>query len=221
MKILLVEDDKLIAQNISLLLSSAGYIVNTVETIEDGVTEIYTTEYDLLICDRRLPDGDGIEIVKSARVNGVTCPILMLTAKTATRDMITGLDTGADDYLAKPFDSKVLLARVRALLRRRNKTLAIPIVEIGDIVVDTNIHVVKRSGRVIELSPKEYALLEYLIANKDRVVERVEILTHVWDDEVDLFSNTVDVHVRYLRAKLGNQIITTIRGKGYRLCTPK
>jgi DNA-binding response OmpR family regulator len=219
MKILLVEDDFAIAQNLCLLLTKAGYVVNISETVEDSVTEIQTSDYDLLICDRRLSDGDGIEVVKSARVNGQTIPILMLTAKTAKGDVVEGLNEGADDYLPKPFDSEVLLARVRALLRRRSSQALSPVVQIGEVSVDTNTRIVKRKNKIVELSPKEYGLLEYLIANKDRIVERVEILTHVWDDEVDLFSNTVDVHVRYLRAKLGSQIVSTIRGKGYRLCT--
>ncbi len=219
MKILLVEDDFAIAQNLCLLLTKAGYVVNTSETVEDSVTEIQTSDYDLLICDRRLSDGDGIEVVKSARVNGQTIPILMLTAKTAKGDVVEGLNEGADDYLPKPFDSEVLLARVRALMRRRSGQALSPVVQIGEVSVDANTHIVKRKNNIVELSPKEYGLLEYLIANKDRIVERVEILTHVWDDEVDLFSNTVDVHVRYLRAKLGSQIVSTIRGKGYRLCT--
>jgi len=221
MKILLIEDDDLIANNIKLLLKRAGYVVAIFQTVEDGITEIHTSEYDLLICDRRLPDGDGIEIVKSIRQAKQNLPILMLTAKTAKDDVIDGLNEGADDYLSKPFDSEVLLARVRALLRRRSDNVTIPVTVIGDVEVDSNTHDVKFKNKKVLLTPKEYALLEYLIAHKDRIVERVEILTHVWDDEVDLFSNTVDVHVRYLRQKLGDQIVSTIRGKGYRLCTPK
>jgi DNA-binding response OmpR family regulator len=215
MKILLIEDDELIADNLKLLLERETYVTDLASSVEDGIEKLLTDEYDLLICDRRLPDGDGMEVVKIARSNDLSIPSLMLTAKNSSDDIIAGLDAGADDYLPKPFDSTVLLARVRALLRRRKKIAVHPIVSVGKVVIDSNTREVKYKGETITLSPKEYGVLEYLLANRGKIVERIDILTHVWNEEVDLFSNTVDVHIRYLRQKLGNDLINTVRGKGY------
>ena len=215
MKILLIEDDELIAENLRLLLERETYVCDLASSVEDGIEKLLGGEYDLLICDRRLPDGDGMEVIKIARSNGLSIPSLMLTAKNSSDDIIAGLDSGADDYLPKPYDSTVLLARVRALLRRRKKVVVLPIITIGKVTVDTNTREVKYKNEVITLSPKEYGVLEYLLANRGKIVERVDILTHVWNEEVDLFSNTVDVHIRYLRQKLGKDLIKTIRGKGY------
>lgn len=215
MKILLIEDDELIAENLRLLLERETYVCDLASSVEDGIEKLLGGEYDLLICDRRLPDGDGMEVIKIARSNGLSIPSLMLTAKNSSDDIIAGLDSGADDYLPKPYDSTVLLARVRALLRRRKKVVVQAIITIGKVTVDTNTREVKYKNEVVTLSPKEYGVLEYLLANRGKIVERVDILTHVWNEEVDLFSNTVDVHIRYLRQKLGNDLIKTIRGKGY------
>lgn len=215
MKFLVIEDDKQIADNLRLLFEREAYVVDLVSTVEDGVEKLLTGEYDLLLCDRRLPDGDGIEIVKIARANGLSIPSLMLTAKNSAKDMIGGLDAGADDYLAKPYDSSVLLARVRALLRRRKKILLHPIIAISKITINTNTREVTYKNIPVTLSPKEYGVLDYLLANRGKILERVDILTHVWNEAVDLFSNTVDVHIRYLRQKLGNDLIKTVRGKGY------
>lgn len=220
MKILLVEDDEQIAANLKIVLTREGYAARCEVSIEDALSCVMGEEYDLVICDRRLGDGDGVEIVKAMRSAGMATPTLILTARSGLSDIVEGLDSGADDYLTKPFDHKVLLARVRALLRRQDQIVLEPIVKIGEVEIDTNKREVKRRNKLVPLSPKEYALLEYLLLKQGKVVERVEILTHVWNEEVDLFSNTVDVHVRYLRQKLGKGIIVTIRGKGYRLCTP-
>lgn len=219
MKILLVEDDVIIADNIKMLLQRSGYVTSISKTVEDAIDLLHANEYDLVICDRRLPDGDGLEIAKNLRQSELETPILMLTAKATKNDLIEGLNQGADDYLSKPYDSEVLLAKVRVLLRRRHSKTISPVTSLGSVEVNSNTHEVKLNGNRVDLSPKEYALLDYLIANKERIIERVEILSHVWDDEVDLFSNTVDVHVRYLRQKLGDQIVKTVRGKGYLLCT--
>lgn len=215
MKILLVEDDSQIAANLKVLLEREKYVIGVAFTVEDGSESVLSGEYDLIICDRRLPDGDGIEVIKIAQLNNLVIPSLMLTAKSTKEDVIVGLDAGADDYLAKPFDSAVLLARVRALLRRRKKVLTLPVTILGNVSVDINIRRVLLKNQIVPLSPKEYGVLEYLISNRGKIVERVDILTHVWNEEVDLFSNTVDVHIRYLRKKLGNKIIETVRGKGY------
>lgn len=218
MKLLVVEDDEVIADNLQVILERETYAVTITQTVEEAITLLSGGEYDLLICDRRLPDGDGVEVVKVVRSTGLAVPTLLLTAKDSQAEIIEGLDGGADDYLPKPFASKVLLARVRALLRRRKKIVIAPIIKIKEITVNTNTHEVRRGGKVISLSPKEYGVLEYLLLNQGKVVERVEILSHVWDDQVDLFSNTVDVHIRYLRQKLGGGFIETVRGKGYKLC---
>jgi len=215
MKILIVEDDAKIGSNLKILLERQTYVVSIVVSLNEAIDKVLGDEYDLVICDRRLPDGDGMDVVKMLRSNGYSIPTLMLTAKNTMQDVVEGLDAGADDYLSKPFDSTVLLARVRALLRRRKKIISKPIVEIGDVTIDSNSRVVKLKNMIVTLSPKEYGVLEYLLANRGQIMERVSILTHVWNEEVDLFSNTVDVHVRYLRKKLGNKIIETVRGKGY------
>lgn len=215
MKILVVEDDVNIAENLRIILSREGYVVDIAENVEDGVSKVLGDEYDLLVCDRRLGDGDGIEVVKIARSNEMQIPALFLSAKNKNEDIVEGLDSGGDDYLPKPFDAKILLARVRALLRRRKKTVLVPKIEIGNIAIDLNTREIKVDGENVMFSPKEYALLEYLLHNRGRIMDRMQILTHVWGDEVDLFSNTVDVHIRYLRQKLGNKLIQTVRGKGY------
>jgi len=215
MKILVVEDDPQIADNLQLILQKHTYVVDLVETIEDGAERVLSDEYDLLICDRRLPDGDGMEIIKLMRSNGLSTPTLFLTARSTQSDIVAGLDSGADDYLTKPFDSDVLLARVRALMRRRKKVVIKPVLVVGNVQIDSNKREVKLKGVIITLSPKEYGVLEYLVSNMGKIVERIDILTHVWNEEVDLFSNTVDVHIRYLRQKLGNNLIHTVRGKGY------
>jgi len=215
MKILVVEDDVSIAENLSIILNREGYIVDIAENVEDGVSKVLGDEYDLLICDRRLGDGDGIEVVKIARSNEMQVPALFLSAKNKNEDIVLGLDAGGDDYLPKPFDAKILLARVRALLRRRKKTVVIPKLVIGNIAIDLNTREIKVKDELVMLSPKEYALLEYLLHNRGHILDRMQILTHVWGDEVDLFSNTVDVHIRYLRQKLGDKLIQTVRGKGY------
>ncbi|MFZ2199661.1 MAG: response regulator transcription factor [Microgenomates group bacterium] len=215
MKILLVEDDPLIADNLKILLERQTYVVVLAANVEDGIEKVLEDEFDMVICDRRLPDGDGMDIVKIARSNGLSVVTLMLTAKNKATDIIEGLDAGADDYLPKPFDGTVLLARVRALLRRRKKVVASPVLTIGNVTIDSNTREVKVKNKLVTLSPKEYGVLEYLLANRGKIVERIDILTHVWNEEVDLFSNTVDVHIRYLRQKLGNTFIQTVRGKGY------
>lgn len=215
MKILVVEDDVSIADNLRIILNREGYIVDIAANVEDGVSKVLGDEYDLLICDRRLGDGDGIEVVKIARSNEMQVPALFLSAKNKNEDIVQGLDAGGDDYLPKPFDAKILLARVRALLRRRKKTVVIPKLVIGNIAIDLNTREIKVKDELVMLSPKEYALLEYLLHNRGHILDRMQILTHVWGDEVDLFSNTVDVHIRYLRQKLGDKLIQTVRGKGY------
>ena len=186
MKILLIEDDVQIAENLKLLLSRETYVVSISNSANEGTQKLLSDEYDLLICDRRLPDGDGIEVIQALRANGLSVPSLLLTARNTKDDVVEGLDAGADDYLSKPFDSLVLLARVRALLRRRKKVASLPIIKINDVTVNSNNREVRYKNKIVLLSPKEYGVLEYLIAKKNIIVERIDILTHVWNEDVDL-----------------------------------
>ena len=218
MRILVIEDEAEIAENLAKSLEAQGYAVDVSANVAEGTEKILGGEYDMLIADRRLPDGDGLMVVDQARVAGLSIPVLILTAKSQKSGVVTGLDSGADDYLAKPFEMTELLARVRALMRRRKRLVRRPTLIMGKLTIDTNSHVVQKDGKVVLLSPKEYAVLEYLAEHPNMAVERLELMTHVWDEEVDLFSNTVDVHVRYLRRKLGQRVIQTVRGKGYMLC---
>jgi len=224
MRILLIEDDERIAQNIAHMAREEGYAVTVCHTANDGLERAETDPFDLIILDWMLPDGDGIEICKTLRKERIACPILMLTARSQVEDRVAGLETGADDYLTKPFAMKELLARAKALIRRTTPTAPTPILTIGDLIIDTNAHVVKRGSLPIQLAPREYALLEYFARNAGRALTRLEIMEHVWGDEIDEFSNTVDVHIRYLRRKIdeghGVKLIQTVKGVGYMLCQP-
>lgn len=222
MRILLVEDDIVISENISKFLRKNGMAIDVVATLDSAYIKSLDENYDLIILDRMLPDGDGVDLIEKIRNDGVISPILILTAKSLNTDVIEGLEHGADDYLSKPFDMHILLARVRALLRRKTKSIQDPLYRIGKLEIDTNKLEVKKAGRIIRLTPKEFSLLEYLARNLNHAVDREAILSNVWDENADQFSNTVDVHIRYLRKKVGLvsgvEIIKTIKGKGYMLC---
>jgi DNA-binding response OmpR family regulator len=172
----------------------------------------------VVVLDLMLPVKDGYEVCRELRAAGFKRPILMLTARGTVEDRVTGLDTGADDYLTKPFDFKELLARLRALLRR-SPDLRPPVARVADLTVDTASHTVERGGEPVSLTAKEYALLEYLVMNEGRVVSREQIAEHVWDESFDPFSNVIDVYVKRLRAKLDTgrdpRLIHTRRGEGY------
>ncbi len=217
-----MEDDLVIAENISLLLRDEKYSVDVVNSIDDATELIAGTDFDCLIFDRRMGDGDGIDLVSKLRQEKNTVPILFLSSYGQKNDIIQGLNIGADDYLIKPFDSNELLARIRALTRRGVGSTILPIIKIADLTINTNTHEVKRNNKSIALSPREYSIIEYLAVHKGQAVERMELLTHAWDDSVDLFSNTLDVHIAYLRKKIDSshqqKLITTVRGKGYMLC---
>lgn len=223
MRILLVEDDQIIADGLMALLRTDGYVVDHESTIAKSLERIEIESYDCLILDRGLPDGDGTQIVDKVRKESIGVPILMLTAKYQPHDVIDGLDAGADDYLSKPFLPQVLLARVRSLVRRKDRPVTQSVICVGDICVNTNSHTVTRRGELMDLSPKEYQLFAYLIDHIGVAMDRQTILEHVWGEDIDMFSNTVDVHVRYIREKLDKagvkSIITTVRGKGYMICT--
>jgi DNA-binding response OmpR family regulator len=220
MKILVVEDEHRIAQAIKEGLEQESYAVDTAYDGEDGFNSASNDEYDLIILDVMMPVMDGFEVCKKLRAAGDHTPILMLTAKDQTKDIVQGLDTGADDYLAKPFAFEVLLARVRALLRRPHDSMG-DVLSAGDLSLNTATHAVRRGETSIRLSNKEYAILEYLLRNQDRVLSKNNIMTHVWDFDADILPNNVEVFIAYLRAKIdkpfGSNIIQTVRGFGYKI----
>ncbi len=215
MHILLIEDQQKIAKNIQTYLELEHYAVSVSHDGREGFEKAMTQEVDLIILDINLPGMDGYLICTMLRQAKKNMPILMLTARDTQREVVHGLNIGADDYLTKPFDMEELLARVRTLLRRgtveRQSSLTT-----GAITIDPNTKTVTREGKQVQLSPKEYALLEFLIRNKGIVQERPRIIEHVWGARDDLlFSQTVDVHIAYLRRKLGKSVIETVPGKGY------
>jgi len=214
MRLLIVEDDKLLGDGIRNGLRQAGYAVDWVEDGETAELAIKTEEYDLVILDIGLPKKSGLDVLKSLRSRGDQLPVLLLTAFDTVDDRILGLDTGADDYVIKPFDLDELSARVRALLRR-NSGRSTPIMEHGNIIVDPASHTVTKNEHVIDISPREFALLQTLLENKGRVVSRsrLEESLYAWNEEVE--SNTIEVHIHHLRKKLGAELIRTIRGVGY------
>ena len=222
MRILLVEDDSIIAKNISIFLKRKGYSIDLAENLEEGYDKSLSEDYDLIVLDRGLPDGDGLTLIKKIRDEEVHTPILVLTARNEDLDIVEGLNMGADDYLSKPFDMEILTARIKALSRRLNKIPLKPIIEIDDLVINLNTAEVKRNNKVIKLSPREYSILEYMAIHPNQVIDRMTLLSHAWDENVDLFSNTVDVHIKYLRNKIDEghktKLIKTIRGKGYMIC---
>jgi two-component system copper resistance phosphate regulon response regulator CusR len=218
MRILLVEDDIRIAGFIAKGLRENAYAVDTVINGEEALFQALINEYDLIILDVMLPVKDGIAVCRELREKRVAAPVLMLTARDAVEDRINGLDSGADDYLTKPFAFDELLARLRALLRR-NSEIRPPKIVVGDLEIDTVARRAWRSRREIHLTTKEYALLEYLARERGRVVGRSEIAEHVWDENFDAFSNLIEVYIKRLRAKVDEgfaaQLIHTRRGAGY------
>jgi len=220
MRLLLAEDDVRISRFVTKGLQEHSYAVDVVAQGNDAVYQAEINDYDLVILDVMLPGQDGFAICRALRGLGKQMPILMLTARDGVDDRITGLDAGADDYLTKPFEFGELLARLRALLRRPRDLRPSQIV-IGDLVLNTAAQSVKRGGRDIPLTAKEYALLEYLVRNVGRVVGRAEIAEHVWDESFDPFSNLIEVYVNRLRRKLGDDgdkpLLQTRRGSGYML----
>ena len=217
MTILVVEDNLRLAANLRDLLQLEGHAVVVAHDGEEGLRRALAERFDCIILDLNLPKLDGLSLCRALREGDepLPTPVLMLTARSATRDVVVGLDTGADDYLTKPFDIDELLARVRTLMRRTSPARS-PRLQAGDVVLDANSHEVRRAGRPVSLAPREFALLEHLLRNKGVVQDRVTILEQVWGESDDLlFSQTVDVHVAYLRRKLGRDLIATVPGLGY------
>ncbi len=220
MRILLVEDEKKIANFIERGLKEEHFIVDIAFEGEKGLFLAEVNIYDLIILDIMLPGKDGVTVCKELRNKNIYAPILMLTAKDKVVDKVLGLDVGADDYLTKPFAFVELLARIRALLRRKREGKSV-VIKIADLELNQIDHKVKRSGKEIELTSKEYSLLEYLMLNANQVVTRTMISEHVWNEDFDSFTNIIDVYINYLRSKIGRgfkkQLIYTIRGTGYTL----
>jgi DNA-binding response OmpR family regulator len=221
MRILLVEDEHKIANALKRGLEQHSYAVDVAYTADDGMNMALSETYDLYILDRMLPGStDGLGIVKAIRDAGIHTPILMLTAKSRVLDKAEGLNTGADDYLAKPFAFVELIARVRALLRRPQQTTSAQLTY-ADIELDTVLMTVKRAGTIIDVTSKEFALLEYFMRNADRTVTKDQIMQHVWDYDADILPNTIEVYVGYLRTKIDKSFPTsptllhTKRGFGY------
>ncbi len=218
MRILLVEDDVRIANFVVKGLRENAYAVDVAGDGEDALYQAAINSYDIIILDVMIPFKNGFEVCAELRSEGNKTPILMLTARDAVDDKISGLDFGADDYLTKPFEFGELLARLRALLRR-NSEIRPPKIKVADLEIDTLAQRVWRAGSEILLTTKEYALLEYLAREKGRVVGRAEIAEHVWDENFDTFSNLIDVYIKRLRSKMDEgfavQLIHTKRGAGY------
>lgn len=218
MKILLIEDEEDLIEALASGLKKNGYAVDMVTDGRDGLDLSYINDYDLIILDLNLPSMDGLEVLAEIRKRDQECKILILSARSDYSQRIEGLDRGANDYLVKPFDFGELLARVRALLRRmfiqQNTKL-----EYGDLMIDTAKRSVAYHRNLIELSPKEFAILEYLMIHKGRAISAEEIMEHVWHSDNDMFSNAVKVHISTLRKKLSvyskENIILNIRGAGY------
>ncbi len=221
MKILVVEDEHKIANALRDGLEQESFAVDVCYTGDEGLNAATYDEHDLIILDVMLPGISGLEICKKLRAGGNHTPILMLTAKDQTRDVVNGLDAGADDYLVKPFSFEVLLARIRALLRRPQEAIG-DVLTAEDLSLNTIEKTVERANTAITLSSKEYALLEYLLRNKGKVLSKQNIINHVWNFDADVLPNNVEVFVAYLRNKIekpfsGKPIIKTIRGFGYKI----
>ncbi|MGB2959318.1 MAG: response regulator transcription factor [Bacteroidota bacterium] len=218
MRILIVEDEKKVARFIQQGLQEEQYTVDVASDGQRGLELATTCDFDLIILDLMLPHKDGLQFTREYRANNAATPILMLTAKTATEDKVAGLDSGADDYITKPFAFAELLARVRSLLRRGSLEKG-TVLAIADLELDTVTHKAKRGNRTIDLTAKEYALLEFLIRNKERVLSRAIISEHIWDYNFDTGTNLIDVYVNHLRNKIdsgsAHRLIHTVRGVGY------
>jgi two-component system copper resistance phosphate regulon response regulator CusR len=218
----LVEDEPDAARMLAKGLREQSYAIDVAADGEAALEMAYVNSYDLIVLDVMLPGKDGFEVCRELRQYGSAVPILMLTARDAVEDRIEGLDTGADDYLVKPFDFHELLARVRALLRR-GPTLRPEIINIADLMIDVRARHVWRAGATVELTAKEYSLLEYLARRAGEVITRSDIAEHVWDENFDPFSNLIEVYIQRLRRKIDEghraKLIRTRRGEGYMLTT--
>lgn len=220
MRVLLVEDEAKIADFIRRGLSEYGHAVDVASDGDEALDWVHVAEFDIIILDVMLPVRDGIEVCRELRTRGVQMPVIMLTARDAIEDRVRGLDSGADDYLVKPFAFSELLARLRALTRRQ-PALVDSFLRMGDLDLDTATRQASRQGRPIPLTSKEYTLLEYLMRHPHQVLTRTMIAEHVWNYDFDSATNVIDVHIRNLRRKIDDpyprKLIHTVRGAGYRI----
>lgn len=223
MRVLVVEDEPKIAKAVKQGLELKGFAVDAVHDAESGLSYGTDPSYDVIVLDRMLPGGmDGVELCRRLRKEGMATPIIMLTARGTIGDRVEGLDSGADDYLVKPFSFDELNARVRALLRRPPRQVGTEL-KVADLSLDTNNYEVKRGRTAIKLSQKEFALLEYLMHHPGQVITKDMIISHVWDEDADILPNTVEVYVGYLRNKIDRPfprkepLLQTLRGFGYKL----
>ncbi len=220
MRILVIEDEKKVADFIGNGLAEEGYAVDLAHDGEQGYFLAATNDYDAVLLDLMLPKMDGISLCKELRRENINTPLLMLTAKDGIKDKVKGLDAGADDYLTKPFAFEELLARIRAMLRKKYTHQELKL-QVEDLILDTISHTAIRGGTTVDLSVKEYSLLEYLVRNAGTVVTRAMIAEHVWDINFDTFTNVIDVYISYLRNKIDKgqeiKLINTVRGRGYML----
>lgn len=220
MKILVVEDEHRIASSIKEGLENDYYAVDVASDGREGYVMATSEDYDVILLDVMMPEMDGFTVCSKLRKEGIKTPILMLTAKSQNFDIVNGLDHGADDYLAKPFSFDVLLARIRALIRRPKESLG-EIISVGDLRLDPATKIVTRSKKEIVLSQKEFAILEYMMRNPNRVLSKNNIISHVWDFDSDVLPNNVEVFINFLRNKVDKpfkkQLIQTVRGFGYKI----
>ncbi len=222
MRILVVEDEHRIANSIKRGLEQEGYAVDIAYSGNEGYDLATTEDYDLFILDLLLPEMDGVTICRQLRKDKIQTAILMLTAKGQIQNKVEGLDSGADDYLTKPFSFEELLARIRALSRRPKAALN-SMLSVGDLRIDTRLYQIERSGKSIKLSAKEFSLLEYLMRNDSRILNKNQIITHVWNYDADILPNTVEVYIKKLRKKIDvpfknkKPLIHTVRGFGYKI----
>jgi len=221
MRILVIEDEHKIATAIKRGLEQESYAVDVCYNGDDGLASAETSDYDLVILDRMLPGSkQGLDVCKSLRDQNIHTPVLLLTAKDQVRDRVDGLNAGADDYLVKPFAFEELLARIRALLRRPQDNTGVEL-KVGDLTLNTVTYEVSRAGKSILLSRREFSLLEYLMRNHGRILEKDKIINHVWDFDADILPNTVEVYMGYLRNKIDKpakkQLLHTVRGFGYKI----
>lgn len=220
MKILIIEDDKEINEALKEGLEDESYAVDSCFDGEDGYHTAMAEEYDLIILDVMLPSTNGFEVCKKLRAEKNTTPILMLTARGQSQDVVRGLDFGADDYLPKPFNFDVLLAHMRAILRRPSQKLE-EVLRVGDLVLNPNSKQVSRAGDEIKLTTKEYAVLEYLMRNEGKVLSKEKIISNVWDFDADVLPNNVELFIMFLRKKIDKpykrKLIQTVPGFGYKI----
>jgi DNA-binding response OmpR family regulator len=223
MRLLLIEDDRKAARLLAKGLQEEGFVVDVAPTGEDGEEKAAVNEYDLIVLDWLLPGKDGLAVCRALRAGATSTPILMLTARDSVADRVSGLSTGADDYLTKPFAFAELLARIRALLRR-SRVAQPAVLRVADLTLDPATRRVTRGDGPVMLTPREYAILEALMRNAGEIVSRTRLAERVWDDASEVLDNLLDVHVSHLRNKIDHgasvPLIHTIRGVGYRLGQP-